>query len=76
MISTKKGQYLIAFVLFSLLVTSPYHSQSCHTNSLTNNLVKDSPILDFTRSLDYIIVESMKIESDIDFILLGLPGIG
>lgn len=74
--SSRGGMYLIAIVICSLLMTSSYHSQSYQTNELPTNLFQDSPVVDFTNSLEYILVESMRIESDEDFILLGIPGSG
>jgi len=67
---------MIFFVILSIFVTNSYYSQSFHSSDFSSNLIQNTPELDFIRSLDYVVLESMKIETDEDFISLGLLGSG
>jgi len=75
-INSKDKIYLITTVIFSLLVTSSYHSFAYPSYNSFNSLVQVSQTSNIENSLEYTYVESMKIESDEDFILLGFPGHG
>ncbi len=75
-ITSKAKIYLVSFILFSLIITSSYHSYAYPSFEHPNSLVEDSQIANIDNSLEYTFMESMKIESDEDFITLGFPGNG